>query len=186
MLVKLLSAQMPEAAQFLDVRPLFKESLVFELGAVLRVVSHQELGEEDAGVEALTDRRINHSLVLNNAVDFLGELLEGRYEHWVQFLREVDVVMLLAVRQVNDLSLQLQKRLHKSNVEVVTEEIHVFFLVLAVLRVHILRVVNLSQHSYKYAHLSAPKCRMSGVAQFGVDLLRNSGDTGGGSFQQRL
>ena len=78
MLVKLLSAQMPEAAQFLDVRPLFEESLVFELGAVLRVVSHQELGEEDARVEALTDRLINYSLVLNNAVDFLGELLEGR------------------------------------------------------------------------------------------------------------
>lgn len=62
--------------------------------------------------------------------------------------------MLLAVGQMNNLTLELEQGFNESNVEVITEEIHFFFFLLAVLRLNILAVINLYRHQIS-SHISA-------------------------------
>ena len=58
-LVEFLAAEVEEAAELFNVRPRLEELLVLELGAVLGVVAHQELAEEDARVEAFANRAVD-------------------------------------------------------------------------------------------------------------------------------
>ncbi len=66
-LVDLGSLAQEEAADFLCLGVLLEEVLVLRLLAILRDIAHQELSEEDAGVEPLSDRGID--LLYNNVID---------------------------------------------------------------------------------------------------------------------
>ena len=54
-LINFLAAKVEEPPQFFEVRPAFKQLLILQLRAVLCVVAHQKLAQEDAGVEAFAD-----------------------------------------------------------------------------------------------------------------------------------
>ena len=99
---------------------------------MLGIVAHQELTQVDARVESLPNAGVKDVLLFNDASDLTRELFKGRDKHWVQFLREVDIVVLFAVGQLNDLSLELEERLNEGNLEVIGEEIHVFLVVLLI------------------------------------------------------
>lgn len=57
---------MPEAAKLLDVRPVLEELAILEGSAVFRIVSHQILSEEDAGVETFSNRCVNNTYEVHN------------------------------------------------------------------------------------------------------------------------
>lgn len=59
----LLSLLHKEAAYFFNFGELFEKFAIFEFGAMLGVVAHQVLGQENAWVEALPNRRVNSCLV---------------------------------------------------------------------------------------------------------------------------
>ena len=144
-LINFLAAKVEEPPQFFVVRPAFKQLLVLQLRAILGVAAHQELAQEDAGVEALANRRVDHRRVVLNAFDFFAEFLERRHQHWVQFLGQVNVIMFFAVGQVDDLALQLQQGLHERNIKVFREEIHVVLVVFAFLGAHVVGVFKLQR-----------------------------------------
>ena len=64
-------------------------------------------------------------MVFNYSCDLLGQFFKRRHEDRVELLRKVDVKVLLASWQVNNLSLKLEERLHEGNVEVLREKVHV-------------------------------------------------------------
>ena len=69
--------------------------------------------------------RVGLTLVFDYSCDLLGQFFKSRHEDRVELLRKVDVKVLLAAWQVNNLSLKLEERLHEGNVEVLREKVHV-------------------------------------------------------------
>ena len=64
--------RLEEATDFLDSGELLEKVSVLKLGAVLRVVSHQVLSQEDARVESLADARVN----------FICAIVKTRSANW--------------------------------------------------------------------------------------------------------
>ena len=70
-LVDLLPLGLEETSDFLDSCELLKKVSVLELSVVLRVVAHEVLSKEDAGVEAGADARVDlgRAVFVRHAVD---------------------------------------------------------------------------------------------------------------------
>ena len=89
--------------------PFNKELLVFEFGSVLGIVAHQVLAKVDAGVEPFSYVWVNRVRIVFVLCCHSSEFFNSGYEHWVQFLCQVDIVVLLAIGQLNDLPLQFKQ-----------------------------------------------------------------------------
>lgn len=121
----LLPLGLEEAPDLFDSRVLFEQLGVFELRAVLRVVPHQVLGEEDTRVEARPDAWVNlvRALFVRQSVDLTREQLDAGEEHWVQLAGQIDVVVLVGVWDLDDLLLEMQQVLHIACLEVLREQL---------------------------------------------------------------
>ena len=128
-----LSSQREESTELLCVGPFNKELLIFEFGAVLGIVTHQVLTEVDAGVEPFPNVRVHRVRIVFVLCCDTSQFFNSGYEHWVQLLCQVDIVVLLAIGQLNYLALEFEQRLNECNLKVIREEIHVFVVLLALL-----------------------------------------------------
>ena len=65
-------------------------------------------------------------MVFDNAVNFAREFFQSRDKNGVQLLSEIDIIVLLAVREGHNLVLEAEQAFAEGNVEVVAEHVHIF------------------------------------------------------------
>ena len=66
------------------------------------------------------------TLIFDNALNFARQFFQGWHKNGVQLLSEIDIVVLLAVRQGYNLVLETEQAFAEGNVEVVAEHVHIF------------------------------------------------------------
>ena len=99
-----------EATNFFDSSELLKQFGILQLGTILWVVAHEVLGEEDARVEACTDARVNLvcALLAGQTVALARKQLDAGQKDRVECAGQVDVIVLVGARDLDDLLLQTQ------------------------------------------------------------------------------
>lgn len=97
-LVDLRLAVLEETADFLNARLVDEGLAVLALDAGVRVVAHQILREEDGGVEALLDSRIDGHLSALQTDDLLRQCLEAWHKYRVDLACKVNVEVFAGFR----------------------------------------------------------------------------------------
>ena len=120
----LLSLLHKEAAYFFNLGELLKKFAIFKFGTMLGIVAHKVLGQENAGVESLSNRRVNSCLVrfVCKTVNVAGKQFNSRQKHWVQFPGQINIIVFFRVGQFYYVALNAQQIFDVARLEVVREK----------------------------------------------------------------